>query len=334
LNLVMTIANHGGMDLGAVKVWLITPSHVQWEENRDAVPLPDGFRISSVNPVEGEVWTLGTLGAGQSRTVVVAAQVAALGFAPEDGTLIPIATTAVAGNGASSAGSASLVVGTPSPVIWPTNIGGNGHSYQIVIIPNGVTWNQANAAAQAAGGYLATITSAPENSFVFRLIDRPLLWISSGNSRFGPWMGGSQAPGSPEPASGWAWVTGEQFTYSNWYPGEPNNFDGNQDKLYFLTQAPLERGETWGDQNASTSLAGYIIEYPQASLGMPRVHIDGSVEFDLIGQKWTPYRVQASTNLLEWRDIATVTPLAGPRVPFRDSESTNFMHRFYKLVTP
>ena len=61
------------------------------------------------------------------------------------------------------------------------------------------------AEAVKRGGYLATITSAEENAFVFALIrDNPALWAHrpSGNS-FGPWIGGYQPAGSSEPADGW-----------------------------------------------------------------------------------------------------------------------------------
>ena len=53
------------------------------------------------------------------------------------------------------------------PVEWPVSSGGNGHFYEPIIVPGGTTWSQANTSANAAGGYLATITSDDENTFVF-----------------------------------------------------------------------------------------------------------------------------------------------------------------------
>ena len=44
----------------------------------------------------------------------------------------------------------------------------NGHIYEYVSA-SGISWSDAAAAALAAGGYLATITSAEEKSFVFGL---------------------------------------------------------------------------------------------------------------------------------------------------------------------
>ena len=53
---------------------------------------------------------------------------------------------------------------TTSGVEWPVSSGGNGHRYQYFAGP--ATWNQAAAAAEEAGGYLATATSAAENAFM------------------------------------------------------------------------------------------------------------------------------------------------------------------------
>jgi uncharacterized repeat protein (TIGR01451 family) len=119
VNLEMTVVNHGGTDLAGVKVWLATPSYVQWYENSDALPLPDGAAYAYVNPGDAEVWTLGTLSAGQSRTVVVAAEVYSGSSAPADGTLIPVTAMVVAGNGASAAASASVVADN-TPVVRVT----------------------------------------------------------------------------------------------------------------------------------------------------------------------------------------------------------------------
>ena len=72
--------------------------------------------------------------------------------------------------------------------VWPVSAGGNGHWYRVVHVPAGLMWNDANEAARAEGGYLATITSAEENAFVFSLIQDPIYW----NGPRGPWIGGFQ----------------------------------------------------------------------------------------------------------------------------------------------
>src|ERR1041385_1669105 len=106
-------------------------------------------------------------------------------------------------------------------VRWETSAGGNGHWYKAIVNTNGFNWDQASAAAQAEGGYLATITSQAENDFVFSLVNDPKYLTAFNGS--GPALGGFQLAGSAEPAGGWSWVTGEPWSYSNWAPGQPDN---------------------------------------------------------------------------------------------------------------
>ncbi len=87
------------------------------------------------------------------------------------------------------------------------------------------TWDAAKRAAERLGGHLATIASQSENSQAYQLVaaDDSLWYIDPYNNGIGPWIGGYQPAGSPEPGGGWRWVTGEAFNYTNWAPGEPNN---------------------------------------------------------------------------------------------------------------
>ena len=53
------------------------------------------------------------------------------------------------------------------PIQWTVESGGNGHWYEFrsVDLYGPHHWEAARIEAEAAGGYLATITSAAENSF-------------------------------------------------------------------------------------------------------------------------------------------------------------------------
>ncbi len=84
----------------------------------------------------------------------------------------------------------------------------NGHNYYKSI--GTYTWTAAKAMAESAGGHLATITSAGENTFL----------ASSGNC----WIGLTDQATEGT----FAWVTGEPFSYTRWFIGEPNN-TGNED---------------------------------------------------------------------------------------------------------
>src|SRR5262245_58807824 len=60
-----------------------------------------------------------------------------------------------------------------SPIVWDSGTGHNNHSYEVILSGTPITWDDANTAATALGGYLATILSAEENNFVFGLVDAP-----------------------------------------------------------------------------------------------------------------------------------------------------------------
>lgn len=121
-----------------------------------------------------------------------------------------------------------------------TSPAGKTHYYQVVYIPDGnLNWFQAAYLADNAGGYLASISSEEENSFIFDMVnDQKYFWkfptYVEGKSQanhyeisIGPFLGGHQPEGSEEPAGGWSWLSGEEWTYSNW---AVNRDDGVTDK--------------------------------------------------------------------------------------------------------
>ncbi len=105
--------------------------------------------------------------------------------------------------------SATLQAGQ-SAVEWPTKLGGNGHWYEAVLVPEAITWLPASAAATARGGHLATPTSAAENDFILATVV-PSLGSYIG---FGPILGGSAGDGGCmrgmlSPACFWVTVQGD-----------------------------------------------------------------------------------------------------------------------------
>lgn len=140
---------------------------------------------------------------------------------------------------------------------WDQSTGGNGHWYRAVLQPSGVTWTQAAAAAKAEGGYLATITSAEENRFVFDLVNTPAFFLA-GNG-FGPALGALQPPGSREPNGGWQWASGEPWTFGNWGDRQPDGWPG-EDYLNFCSFASGKPAPTWNDISGTQLLTGYVIE--------------------------------------------------------------------------
>jgi len=163
--------------------------------------------------------------------------------------------------------------GQAQVVQWSTASGGNGHCYQVVY--QSATWDAASQNATSKGGYLASINGSAENAFVYSLIAAdPRFWtferVSSTGATFyhGPWLGGSQpsecAPVNP--ACGWTWASGEPWAYTNWTPGEPNDFlypNGvTENRLQFFgVTGPTPRWNDRPNDRPSVPVRAYVIEY-------------------------------------------------------------------------
>lgn len=90
----------------------------------------------------------------------------------------------------------------------------NGHHYYIYDVDTVTDWDKAQEYCEARGGYLATITSAEEDTFLYSYItDQGYDSVMFGLS-------------DREQTDDWKWVTGEAFSYQNWGEGEPNHQGG------------------------------------------------------------------------------------------------------------
>jgi len=147
-----------------------------------------------------------------------------------------------------------------APIQWTTATGGNGHWYDSVVTGPGITWEQARIQAEAMGGYLATPTSAAENTWMFDNVANDLaLWHHDPASFWtidmaGPWIGAYQDTASPsysEPGGGWTWISGETWNFSNWSISEPNSGPGH-DYAHYIMYDPHNQTTTipspyWND---------------------------------------------------------------------------------------
>ncbi|MBR5119981.1 MAG: C-type lectin domain-containing protein, partial [Clostridia bacterium] len=92
-----------------------------------------------------------------------------------------------------------------------------GHLYATFDIPT--HWFEAYEICDSLGGYLATITSSREQELIESMVSKGVdetgkrEWINTE----GYWLGAIKN------TSGWEWVTGEDFDYSNWDQQEPTN---------------------------------------------------------------------------------------------------------------
>ncbi len=153
-----------------------------------------------------------------------------------------------------------------APILWATN----GHYYESIAFPAGITWADAKNYAEGLqysgmSGHLATITSMNENLFIINT-------FGGANALNGYFLGGFQPAGSSEPAGNWQWVTGEAWSFTNWDPAEPNNaysggaiFDSqvtstNEDVLHFY-----HYNGQWNDVPLLSGWGGLIVEYETVS---------------------------------------------------------------------
>jgi hypothetical protein len=131
----------------------------------------------------------------------------------------------------------------------------NGHRYKR--IDEGKTWAEAKVYCEKLGGHLATITSAEEQATVYNL-------VAKGNKNL-YWIGGQYTAGD------WAWVTGEQWEYTNWAPEEPNNLGGSESyvQIYRINVAGITNSVgKWNDLantgdsgDYSLTNSGFICEW-------------------------------------------------------------------------
>ncbi len=131
---------------------------------------------------------------------------------------------------------------------------GNAHTYLLFSVTPAVNWPQAQELARVANGYLPTLTSAAEDSYIrANILSNP---IAIGDVPIG--FTDCVTEGK------WLWITGElcvtgnstQFT--NWNAGEPNNTLGIEGVGQYVptTADPLRR---WNDVNFNSVIFSAVI---------------------------------------------------------------------------
>ena len=166
-------------------------------------------------------------------------------------------------------GGCLVSVAAAEKVEWKKADGGNGHSYEAVAVPEGISFVDAQLAAEEKGGHLATIASKEENEFVFKVVDDEKYWSAQGTNGFGPWLGGYQDGEATDPKKDWKWVTDEDWKYDDWSPGagEPNDGGDNtedhgEDYAHFFCFGSAGREAKWNDSgNDAVGIVGYVIEW-------------------------------------------------------------------------
>lgn len=120
----------------------------------------------------------------------------------------------------------------------------DGHIYKVFSDADG--WTDAKERAEKKGGYLACITSAEENAALLKLIRRSGVEAAY----FGLYNTGQNEQGYT-----YGWVSGEELSYTDWAPDQPDNWQNNE-----LYGGFWEEGGQWNDfaQDAGET---YIVEW-------------------------------------------------------------------------
>ena len=175
------------------------------------------------------------------------------------------------------AASCAIAVGIQAPASALITRGSS--IYKIV---DGPLWTQAETNAVNLGGNLATINDANENYFVAELAPFATYPLYKG-----VWIGGNDVG-----AEGvWEWSSGQDFSYTNWITGRPDNEFGGQDYLFLIGDRQEYGGlffGMWDDGNPQPNFPSLyaamgVAEIPfQSFNGYAYVRVQGTTLQDAV----------------------------------------------------
>ena len=212
----------------------------------------------------------------------------------------------------------------------------NGHFYDFVPRFCSMSWTAAMNEAAAAGGYLATITSAVEQN---------CLEVAHGPATRAYWAGGRDTIVEGQ----WLWATGPEagtqfwqgfwaaaggfatapFNYANWFQFEPNGFF--EDYFSWNTGGCDANGQNctnfhWNDVgHTNSAVCGYVIEFdinPDGEPGVTKELMSGPDE-DMDGEIDLVVEVGQPTSTTYGFDISYNNP-GGPPVLIVDAVSAEW----------
>lgn len=126
------------------------------------------------------------------------------------------------------------------------------------------TWSEANNICMSKGGHLVTITSQQEEQQIISLVESKGIEFA--------WMGGYTSERDNGVFA--HWVTGEEWSYQNWFPGEPSHTDLDGAPEFYLLLWKIRGQWSWNDERDNmfeapdaaariSGKAGYVCEYEQ-----------------------------------------------------------------------
>ena len=145
------------------------------------------------------------------------------------------------------------------PAVIDTAINpGNGHVYYLLASSD---WTDAENAAEALNGHLATIRNQDENDWIWnRWGTNRSLWIGFHDPVIGDGGGSTHA-------ANFIWTSGESTAFANWNYGEPNG----DDYTYIIAKGVSGAG-MWNDIAAGAAFSGQPPQYGVAEVSTCTPH--------------------------------------------------------------
>jgi len=180
----------------------------------------------------------------------------------------------------------------------------DGHRYVIYSagdFDNPILWSDARDAAVSAGGYLATITAAPEEAFVQGAFAGSTIGVGVTT-----WIGLSDAADEGT----FRWVTGPEagqlLSYSDWRTGEPNNNGptGNEDYVTWANYPNGPAGGAWNDVAEGEKVWQLMVEFEPVLEWVSGTNPDN-------GHAYAIYRAGSFENPISWFGAKNAASLLG-----------------------
>ena len=197
---------------------------------------------------------------------------------------------------------------------WTSELGGNNHYYVLTSSPK--PWLDAQAEAVSLGGNLVTINDQPEQNFLKRV-------FFSGPDEYRTfWIGLNDI----DEEGNFVWVSGEPVTFTNWAPGQPDDYLPGNDATH-INFAPDFNNGAWNDlwidvdQWLGEDVYG-IIELTVPPAGIALVQ-EGPNTFSILGGsikdiQGTPVTAYSGSFILD-----TTPPVVVATTPIEDEVVSN-----------
>jgi hypothetical protein len=217
----------------------------------------------------------------------------------------------------------------PQVIAGPVTNVGNGHTYHLL---NQSTWVEAETAAVALGGHLATIRNTNEQAFVYNTFAN---WAAQPRNLciglYDPdmFVNATDVPGRRLEFS---WISGELVNYANWDPNEPNDFKSQGEFwVHMIEPRSVGNAGAWND----------VWNTPVNDLGFGSAPLNGVVELmtdpaDLPQVMTGPITNMASGNIYFLLDQSTwleaemaAVAMGGHLATIRNTNEQDFIYNSF-----